>query len=36
MTLDDQNRTKKYGLQWNQFRILQTEEDRATFLAGQG
>src|SRR5947209_7176709 len=37
MTLDDQTRTKKtYGLQWNQFRILRPEEDRATFLNRTG
>ena len=29
----DQNRTKTaYGLQWNRFRIIRTEEDEATFL----
>ncbi len=28
----DQSRTKSaYGLQWNQFRIIRPEEDRATF-----
>src|ERR1700754_1700036 len=28
----DQTRTKRaYGLQWNRFRILRPEEDRATF-----
>jgi SAM-dependent methyltransferase len=32
MTLADQTRTKAaYGLQWNRFRILRPEEDRATF-----
>jgi SAM-dependent methyltransferase len=32
MTIADQTRTKKaYGLQWNRFRILRPEEDRATF-----
>jgi SAM-dependent methyltransferase len=37
MTLDDQTRTKTtYGLQWNQFRILRPEEDRATFLNRTG
>lgn len=30
--MPDQSRTKSaYGLQWNRFRILRTEEDRATF-----
>ena len=28
----DQSRTKSaYGLQWNRFRIIRPEEDRATF-----
>ena len=32
MTLTDQTRTKTaYALQWNRFRILRPEEDRATF-----
>ena len=32
MTLADQDRTKTaYALQWNRFRILRPEEDRATF-----
>jgi SAM-dependent methyltransferase len=32
MTLADQTRTKTaYGLQWNRFRILRPDEDRATF-----
>ncbi|WP_250846979.1 class I SAM-dependent methyltransferase [Aquisphaera insulae] len=32
MTVADQARTKStYGLQWNRFRILRPEEDRATF-----
>jgi SAM-dependent methyltransferase len=32
MTLTDQTRTKTaYGLQWNRFRILRPDEDRATF-----
>lgn len=32
MTLTDQTRTKAaYGLQWNRFRILRPDEDRATF-----
>jgi len=32
MTATDQTRTKStYSLQWNQFRILRPEEDRATF-----
>ena len=32
MTTLDQNRTKAaYGLQWNRFRILRPDEDRATF-----
>lgn len=32
MTATDQTRTKStYGLQWNRFRILRPEEDRATF-----
>jgi SAM-dependent methyltransferase len=31
-TLTDQSRTKSaYGLQWNRFRIIRPEEDRATF-----
>lgn len=33
----DQTRTKTtYGLQWNRFRILRPEEDRATFLGRTG
>ncbi len=33
----DQERTKAtYGLQWNQFRILRPEEDRATFFSRTG
>src|SRR5262245_59039213 len=32
MRLADQSRTKTaYGLQWNRFRILRPDEDRATF-----
>jgi SAM-dependent methyltransferase len=32
MTATDQTRTKSaYGLQWNRFRIIRPEEDRATF-----
>jgi SAM-dependent methyltransferase len=33
MPATDQNRTKAaYGLQWNRFRIIRAEEDRATFF----
>ncbi len=33
----DQTRTKKaYGLQWNRFRIIRAEEDRATFFNRTG
>ena len=33
MPATDQNRTKTaYGLQWNRFRIIRAEEDRATFF----
>ena len=33
----DQNRTKTaYGLQWNRFRIIRPEEDRATFRSRTG
>jgi SAM-dependent methyltransferase len=33
MPATDQNRTKTaYGLQWNRFRIIRDEEDRATFF----
>jgi SAM-dependent methyltransferase len=36
-TAIDQSRTKSaYGLQWNRFRILRPEEDRATFLNRTG
>jgi SAM-dependent methyltransferase len=32
MSTQDQTRTKSaYGLQWNRYRIIRTEEDRATF-----
>ena len=37
MTLADQTRTKSaYDLQWNRFRILRPEEDRATFAGRTG
>ena len=37
MTLADQTRTKSaYNLQWNQFRILRPDEDRATFAGRTG
>ena len=33
----DQSRTKSaYGLQWNRYRIIRTEEDRATFRSRTG
>ena len=33
----DQSRTKSaYGLQWNRFRIIRPEEDRATFHGRTG
>jgi SAM-dependent methyltransferase len=37
MTLLDQDRTKgAYGLQWNKYRIIRPEEDRATFFGRTG
>src|SRR3954470_23757052 len=37
MSFVDQGRTKAtYGLQWNRFRILRPDEDRATFDARTG
>ena len=37
MPATDQSRTKSaYGLQWNRYRIIRDEEDRATFLNRTG
>ncbi len=37
MTAIDQSRTKAaYGLQWNRYRIIRDEEDRATFFSRTG
>ena len=37
MSLADQTRTKTaYNLQWNRFRILRPDEDRATFSSRTG
>ncbi len=37
MTIADQSRTKSaYGLQWNRFRIIRSEEDRVTFYNRTG
>ncbi len=37
MPATDQSRTKTaYGLQWNRFRIIRAEEDRATFFNRTG
>src|SRR5271154_3085037 len=37
MSKIDQSRTKEaYGLQWNRYRIIRTEEDRATFRSRTG
>ena len=37
MPASDQSRTKRaYGLQWNRYRIIREDEDRATFFNRTG